>query len=67
LTALAEELTRCGCDWQIHAYGRTVHAFTNPAANDPAFGAVYCATAERRALASLRGFLDEALGDPAPS
>ncbi len=37
----AKEMTAAGADWQLHAYGHTMHAFTNPEANDPAFGTVY--------------------------
>lgn len=59
--ALAKELTDAGCDWQVHAYGGTVHAFTNPVANDPAFGTVYSATADRRSWLSMRNFLEEVL------
>ena len=58
---MADELTEAGCDWQIHAYGGTKHAFTNPAANDHKLGTVYSQTAERRALESMRTFLAEAL------
>ena len=61
MLALADELTRAGCDWQIHAYGGTMHAFTNPVVNDPAFGTVYKESAERRALASMKNFLAELL------
>ena len=39
--ALGAELNKAGADWQLHAYGGTMHAFTNPAANDPDFGTVY--------------------------
>jgi dienelactone hydrolase len=56
---LASELTASGADWQIHAYGNTVHAFTNPQANDPALGAIYSAAADRRSWASLQNFLQE--------
>jgi dienelactone hydrolase len=56
---LASELTAAGADWQIHAYGNTVHAFTNPQANDPALGAIYSAAADRRSWASLQNFLQE--------
>ena len=56
---LAEELTSCGADWQIHAYGNTMHAFTNPAAADPDFGTVYDANADRRSWQSLQLFLAE--------
>ena len=56
---LATELTKAGADWQIHGYGNTMHAFMNPEANDPSFGTVYSPTAERRAWASLKDFLEE--------
>ncbi len=59
--ALAEELTAAGADWQIHAYGNTMHAFTNPRANDPGFGTVYEATADRRSWQSMQNFLAEVL------
>lgn len=61
VTALAQELTAAGADWQIHLYGRTLHAFTNPIANDPAFGTVYDAAADRRSWESLQAFLREVL------
>ena len=57
--ALADELTSMGADWQIHAYGNTVHAFTNPAANDVEHGTVYSADADRRSWQSLQLFLAE--------
>lgn len=60
VTALETELTTAGADWQIHVYGGAMHAFTNPQANDPDFGTVYNAAADRRAWATLLGFLDEA-------
>lgn len=59
--ALGRELTAAGADWQIHAYGNTVHAFTNPIANDPAFGTVYDEAADRRSWESLKSFLSEVL------
>lgn len=59
--AFTREMSEAGVDWQIHAYGGTVHAFTNPLANDPAFGTVYKATADRRSWASMRDFLEEVL------
>ena len=57
--ALAEELTGQGADWQLHAYGNTMHAFTNPEANDPGFGTVYSPAADRRSRAAMTGFLEE--------
>ncbi|MDH5173468.1 MAG: dienelactone hydrolase family protein, partial [Gammaproteobacteria bacterium] len=56
---LATELTAAGADWQIHAYGHTVHAFTNPEANDPALGAAYNEAADRRSWMALEDFLAE--------
>ena len=53
------EMTEAGVDWQIHAYGSTMHAFTNPAANNPAFGTVYRELAERRAYQALANFFEE--------
>ncbi len=59
--ALATELTESGADWQIHAYGNTLHAFTNPAAKDRAFGAYYDANADRRSWQTMCNFLAECL------
>lgn len=59
LLALATELSAAGADWQVHAYGNTLHAFTNPAADDPGMGTVYSAHADRRSWQSLQNFLSE--------
>ncbi len=59
--ALADEFNAAGADWQLHAYGNTMHAFTNPNANDPDFGTVYNATADRRSWQAMMAFLAEAL------
>ncbi|MGH8318366.1 MAG: dienelactone hydrolase family protein [Steroidobacteraceae bacterium] len=59
--AIAKELTAAGADWQLHAYGNTVHAFTNPHANDRAGGMAYDEAADRRAWQALLQFLDEVL------
>jgi len=61
VNALEQELTAAGADWQIHVYGGTMHAFTNPKANDPGFGTVYSGVADRRAWASTASFLAEVL------
>ncbi|WP_129794087.1 dienelactone hydrolase family protein [Sphingosinicella sp. CPCC 101087] len=62
VTALGEELTRAGADWQLHAYGHTAHGFTNPGANDPDRGLLYNPAAEARSWKSLMLFLDEIFG-----
>lgn len=59
VVALETELTEAGADWQIHVYGHTTHAFTNPKANDPGFGTVYHPQADKRAWRSLQNFLEE--------
>lgn len=62
VVALAKELTDAGADWEIDMYGHTVHAFTNPVANDPAFGTVFKKKASDRSFAKMRLFLAECLG-----
>jgi len=57
--ALQNELTRAGADWQVHVYGHTMHAFTNPVANNPDFGTVYQAFADRRSWQAMQNFLSE--------
>ena len=53
------EMSAMHADWQLHAYGNTMHAFTNPDADDKAFGTVYDATADRRSFTSMQSFLQE--------
>jgi dienelactone hydrolase len=60
--AFSNEMTEAGADWQLHAFGGTMHAFTNPQANDPDFGTVYNPAAERRSFATLKNFLQEIYG-----
>ena len=59
VVSLAEELTAMGADWQIHGYGNTVHAFSNPAADDVEHGTIYDADADRRSWQNLQLFLAE--------
>jgi len=59
--SIAAELTAAGTDWQLHAYGSTLHAFTFPGANSPDRGIGYNADADRRSWAAMRGFLEEVL------
>jgi dienelactone hydrolase len=61
VAALQAELTAAGADWQIHIYGGTMHAFTNPEARDPAFGTVYSEVAAQRAWRTTDSFLAEVL------
>lgn len=57
-----QEMTAAGADWQVHAYGNTYHAFTNPQANDVSFGTVYHPDMDRRSWKSMNDFLDELFG-----
>ena len=59
VAAFAEEMTFRDIDWQLHAYGHTQHAFTNPAANDIGRGTVYHAAADRRSWVAAKNFLSE--------
>lgn len=59
VVALEQELTEAGADWQIHVYGKTLHAFTNPEANFPDLGAIYNKSADKRSWQTLLNFLDE--------
>jgi dienelactone hydrolase len=61
LLAVAKEFTAAGADWQLHAYGHTVHAFTNQAANNRAAGMQYDEAADRRSWHALEEFLAEVL------
>ncbi len=57
--AFEQEMTAAGVDWQLHTYGNTQHAFTNPAANDPNRGMVYRPEADRRSWLAMKNFLIE--------
>lgn len=59
VVSLAGELSAMEADWQIHGYGNTMHAFTNPEANDPEFGTVYDPDADRRSWNAMQDFLSE--------
>ncbi|MCF7971962.1 MAG: dienelactone hydrolase family protein [Methylococcaceae bacterium] len=54
-----QEMTDLNIDWQLHSYGHTVHAFTNPQANAPDLGMLYNEVAAKRAWQSMQNFLEE--------
>lgn len=62
VVAFREEFTTAGCDWQLHLYGHTKHAFSVPGANVADLGIQHNADAERRSAVSERDFLIEVLG-----
>tara|TARA_R110000868_G_scaffold17438_6_gene76591 strand:+ start:1545 stop:2261 length:717 start_codon:yes stop_codon:yes gene_type:complete len=55
----ANEMTTAKADWQLDMYGNTMHAFTNPDANDSAFGTVYKKQSSSRAWQAMTNFLEE--------
>lgn len=57
--AFAAEFTDAGADWSLRAFGETMHAFTNPDANDPDFGTVYHERSAARAWRAMTDFLAE--------
>lgn len=62
MTALAEELTASGADWQLHAYGHAGHAFTDVVLSDlpglpPGIG--YDERADARSWQAMKNFLTE--------
>lgn len=59
--AVAREFTAAGADWQIHVYGQTAHAFTNPTANNRAGGMQYDEAADRRSWHAMEEFFGEVL------
>jgi dienelactone hydrolase len=59
--AVAREFTVAGADWQLHAYGHTVHAFTNPTSQSRDAGFQYDENADRRSWHALEEFLGESL------
>ena len=59
--AFAAEMKRIDADWELHAYPGVMHAFTNPAANDPGFGTVYSELGDARSWASMVNFFGEVL------
>jgi dienelactone hydrolase len=59
--AFQDEMSAAKVDWQMHIYGGTMHAFTNPKAANAAGGLMYNRIAERRAWATMLDFLSEIL------
>ena len=62
IVAFGDEMNARGADWQLHAHGRAMHAFTNPGANSPDNGMAYDVDADRRSWATTSTFLAELFG-----
>lgn len=54
-----KELDKAKADWQINIYGKALHAFTSPEANDYDFGTVFNKDIADRAWKSIVQFLGE--------
>jgi len=54
-----KEMTEAEADWQLHSYGGTYHAFTNPDANDPNLGTQFNKSANDRSWQSMKNFFTE--------
>ena len=55
----AQEMSTRGADWQLQAFGHTLHSFTNIRYDMPEQGVAYDAKAEARSWQTLTGFLEE--------
>jgi dienelactone hydrolase len=53
------EMTKAKADWQLHVFGNTQHAFTNPIAHDTQLGLIYNPLANKRAWLLMQNFLQE--------
>ena len=56
--SLANELTSKNADWEINAYGKTGHAFTNPNARFPEKGLMYSESANDKAWKRMMAFFE---------
>ena len=61
--ALGHELTKAGCDWQLHAYGQTTHAFSVPGADSGDGTLMFNPDAERRSWLAAIDLLGEVFAD----
>lgn len=60
--AFEKEMRDAKVDWQLVAYGNTVHSFTDPGAgNDNSKGAAYNEKAEKRSWIAMQDFFKEVL------
>jgi len=59
IPAFASEMSDREADWQLVAYGRTVHAFTNARYHEPGGAALFSPSASRRSWQLLENFLEE--------
>lgn len=62
VVAFEDEMRKAGADWQVIAYGGTVHSFTNPDAGKTVTipGVAYNERTDKRSWQAMRNFFDEA-------
>jgi dienelactone hydrolase len=60
VAAFEEEMRKAGVDWQLVAYGGSVHSFTDwNAGSDNSKGAAYNEKADKRSWESMKAFFAE--------
>lgn len=65
VSQFTEAMRNSDADWQMISYGRAMHSFTNPAADQyNVHGVAYNADADRRSWQHLKLFLAEVFGEP---
>jgi dienelactone hydrolase len=63
LLAFRKEMQAAKADWELVAYGNSVHGFTNPGnGSDNSKGAAYNAEADRKSWERMKAFFDEVFG-----
>lgn len=61
LRAFEQEMNGAGVDWQLHVFGKTMHAFATPSANNPASGILYNPLSAKRTWQIVHDFLKDVL------
>jgi dienelactone hydrolase len=60
VNGFVDEMTKAGADWELNAYGNTVHSFTNPDADGTMMpGIKYNARSDARSWLAMQNFFDE--------
>ena len=63
----ADEMSQAKVDWQMVAYGKAVHKFTNSeAGNDTSKDLAYNASADERSFAAMNQFFSEIFQSSTP-
>jgi hypothetical protein len=64
IETFAREFTDAKADWQVHAYGHAMHAFSFERAAKPEQGIAYDAAAARRSWQAMQDFFGEIFAAP---